>query len=106
MKIVFRILVLLTIAAGACTPKQDQKVETPAASQTAIRDVTYKVEGMTCGDCEKSICKGVKELSGIRTVEASHENSTARVVFDPSQINEEGIIAAIEKRGYKVVRDN
>jgi copper chaperone CopZ len=104
MKIIFCILVAITFVAGTCAPKQSQKVETPPASQTAIRDITYKVEGMTCDDCEMSIRKGVEELNGIKAVEANHEDSTTHVTFDPSSTNEEEIIAAIEKRGYKVVK--
>jgi len=102
MKIIFRTLVVLSVIAGACSPKQ--KVETPSASQTAIREVTYKVEGMTCDHCEESIKKGVEGLKGIDAVEANYEDSTTRVRFDPSGTGEEEIVAAIEKRGYKVVR--
>ena len=84
MRIIFCILVAVTFVAGACTPKQSQKVDAPAANQTAIRDITYKVEGMTCDDCEMSIRKGVEELNGIKAVEANHEDSTTHVAFDPS----------------------
>lgn len=105
MKIIFRTLAAVIFVAGtACTPKQSQKAETPPVSQTAIRDITYKVEGMTCDHCEMSIRKGVEELSGIRGVEANHEDSTTHVTFDPSVVSEEDIIAAIEKRGYHVVK--
>ncbi len=104
MKIIFRILVVVIFVAGACTPKQGQKVETPPVSQTAIRDITYKIEGMTCDHCEMSIRKGVEELNGIQAVEVNHEDSTAHVTFDPSGTSEKEIIAAIEKRGYQVVK--
>lgn len=104
MKIIFCTLVVLTFVAGGCTPKQGRQEKTPPVSQTTILEITYKVEGMTCDHCEMSIRKGVGELKGIRTVEANYEDSTARVAFDPSATDEEEIIAAIEKRGYQVIR--
>jgi copper chaperone CopZ len=106
MKIIFYILVSFIFVAGACTSKQSQKMDSPSASQTAIREITFKVGGMTCDDCEMSIRKGVEELNGIKTVEANHEDSTTHVAFDPSGTSEKEIIAAIEKRGYKVIQND
>jgi copper ion binding protein len=106
MKIIFYILVSFIFVAGACTPKQTKKEEIPSVSQTAIRDVTFKVGGMTCDDCEMSIRKGVGELNGIKTIEANHEDSTTHVAFDPSVTSEKEIIAAIEKRGYQVIQND
>jgi copper ion binding protein len=103
MKVIFCILVSVAFAAGACSSRQNPKAEETSVSLATVRDTTFKVEGMTCDDCEMSIEKGVKELKGIKLVEADHEDSTAHVAFDPSLTDREEIAKAIEKRGYKVV---
>ena len=104
MKRITFLLVLLAAFSFACnqtaSKKQPQQNE---AQSTANIEVTYHVEGMTCDDCEQSVQKGVNQLEGIKLVEANHEDSTTRVVFDPTKTDSKQIIAAIEKRGYKVV---
>lgn len=92
------IVFVLVISCG-----QKHVKESEAETPTAPVELVYQVEGMTCDHCEMSIQKGVNELKGITTVEANHEDSTVCVVFAPSKTSEKEIIAAIEKRGYKVV---
>lgn len=94
------LLLLLSIATVACTSKRTQ----PAAEQASQQiELVYHVEGMTCDHCEESIQKGVNQLEGISLVEANHEDSTTRVVFNPTKTNKEEIQKAIEKRGYSVL---
>ena len=94
------IVLLIAFVFAACSSKQKKK----AADEPVTKvELVYHVEGMTCDHCEMSIQKGVNELNGIITVEANYEDSTARVVFDPSQTDQKQIAQAIEKRGYKVV---
>lgn len=97
------ILLLAFVFTLAISCGQKQAKEPQAIQATAPVELVYQVEGMTCDHCEMSIQKGVNELKGITTVEADHEDSTTRVVFDPTKTSEKEIIAAIEKRGYKVV---
>lgn len=95
------LLVVISLFTLAC----DQKNSTTTPKQ-AVADVelVYHVEGMTCDHCEMSIQKGVNELEGIAEVEANHQDSTTRIVYNPSKTNPEKITAAIEKRGYHVVK--
>ncbi|MCW0482437.1 heavy-metal-associated domain-containing protein [Gaoshiqia sediminis] len=97
------ILLLAFIFTLAISCGQKQVKESEAITPTASVELVYRVEGMTCDHCEMSIQKGVNELKGISTVEANHEDSTTRVVFDPTKTSEKEIVSAIEKRGYKVV---
>lgn len=106
MKTIYYVLLLAVVVNGACTPKQKQETKAPVVEQAVTRQAAFKVGGMTCDHCEMSIRKGVEELNGIITVEANYEDSTTHVTFDPSRTGEEEIIAAIEKRGYEVIRDN
>jgi copper chaperone CopZ len=104
MKKITLLLMLLATITFACNQATTKKTETQTDVQTTANiEVVYHVEGMTCDECEKSIQKGVKELNGISLVEANHEDSTTKVIYNPAQTDAKQIIAAIEKRGYKVV---
>jgi len=95
------VLILLSLFTIACNPK-DQATKSEEATVDA--ELVYHVEGMTCDHCEMSIQKGVNELGGITEVEANHEDSTTRIVYNPAITDPEEIVAAIEKRGYHVVK--
>ena len=104
MKQITFLLMLLTVFTFACNQKTTKKEAPQTEIQPAANiEVVYHVEGMTCDDCEQSIQKGVNQLNGIKLVEANHEDSTTRVVYNPTQTDAKQIIAAIKKRGYKVV---
>ncbi len=99
------IFVLLTVFfSGACTQKTKLADSSTKSLVPVVKDTIFKVEGMSCEHCEMSITKGVLELTGIDSVKANHLDSTAFVRFDSSQTTPDEIIAAIEKRGYTVVR--
>ncbi len=99
MKQILLILVIATFSFACSSNKTKKAEELPV--QTV--EIVYQVEGMTCDHCEKSIHKGVNTLEGISEVVANHEDSTTRVVFDPSKTDKEQIAEAIQKRGYKVI---
>jgi copper chaperone CopZ len=97
MKQIF-LIVTLALSMSACTSKQVPK----QATAPVIVEVNLKVEGMTCDDCEASIAKGVNALSGIDSISANHEDSTAFVRFDSNKTNLKEISKAIEGRGFVV----
>lgn len=61
---------------------------------------TFDVEGMTCGGCEAGVKLKVKKLDGVTSVDASYDEGTAVVTYDPDKVTPEQIIAAIEQLGY------
>lgn len=93
-------IAFIIINLSACSPKQHSggKENTPEA----MVEVNLKIEGMTCDECEASIKKGVTELTGIDSINANFEDSTAFVRFDSSKTNLKEISEAIAKRGYEV----
>ena len=93
-------IAIIGIVIVACSPKQKptDKEKTPAT----LVEMNLKVEGMTCDHCEGSIRTGVMELTGIDSISANHEDSTAFVRFDPAKTNLKEISEAISKRGYEV----
>jgi copper chaperone len=67
-----------------------------------MKTVEYKVVGMTCGGCENSVKRVVKQLPGVQGVEASHVEKKVNVFYDDNQVNEGQIMNQIKKLGYEV----
>lgn len=106
-KIIYVLFFALILAAcGQQKPSESTAQESASVTKAEPVEVVFHVEGMTCDHCEESIQKGVNTLEGISLVEANHEDSTTKVVFDPSATDLQEIAAAIEKRGYKVRPNN
>ncbi len=61
---------------------------------------TFDIEGMTCGGCEAGVKLKVKKLDGVTSVDASYDDGTAVVTYDPEKVTPEQIIAAIGELGY------
>lgn len=61
----------------------------------------FRVEGMTCGGCETGVKLAVKKLDGVTSADASYEEGTATVTYDPGKVTPDEIVAAIEKLGYE-----
>ena len=91
----FTLLTAGLLAACGSAPKTQDKA--PVVVEAHLR-----VEGMHCDDCELSIAKGVKQLAGIDSISANHEDSTAFVRFDSNKTNLAEISKAIEERGFHI----
>ena len=61
---------------------------------------TYTVTGMTCGHCEMSVREEVSEVSGVSSVEVSHQTGTLTVTGEG--ISDDAVKAAVEEAGYAV----
>ena len=83
--------------AGSQSSQQKELADT-----LKFRRIVLQVEGMTCTGCETTISKTVGKLPGIKSVEASHLDSVAIIVFDTSMANVVVISESINGLGYKV----
>ncbi len=45
--------------------------------------------------------RALEGLEGVKKVEASFENKTVRVIYDPQKVTVERLIATIEDLGYR-----
>lgn len=68
-------------------------------------NITLKVEGMFCSNCELKIENKLLKLNGIFKVEASFNNQEVKVTYDKKIISQEEIEKTISKLDYKVVKD-
>ena len=83
---------LVAVATTAPLPAQEE------ASTLIVS--TFHVEGMTCGGCEVGVRRVVRKLEGVDDVEASYEDGSAVVTYEPDKVTTDDIIAAIADLGY------
>ena len=67
-----------------------------------VQRIHMAVTGMTCANCAAAIERNVRKLPGISTADVNLASEKLTVAFDPTLLNELGIIAKIEKTGYGV----
>jgi Cu+-exporting ATPase len=60
----------------------------------------FHISGMTCSACSAHVEKSVGKQQGVSLVSVNLLTETMDVTFDPGEINENQIIAAVEKSGY------
>ena len=65
--------------------------------------VTLKIEGMHCDGCAQTIRRLIERKPGVKTTTVSFEDGAARVLYDPAATDENRLIAAVEKPGFRVV---
>lgn len=63
---------------------------------------TITVEGMNCGHCVKAVQQALEGVKGVEI--ESVEIGTARISYDPDEVDRESIVAAIQEGGYTVVQ--
>ncbi len=65
-----------------------------------MESTEFKIEGMTCSGCVRSVTKAIERVPGVASVEVSLENGLARVSFDGLVANRNLIRKAIVDAGY------
>lgn len=66
-----------------------------------MKNVTLKVEGMSCGHCVNSIEGALKTIGVSGKVDLSE--GTVAVAYDENQLTLDAIKGAIEEQGYDIV---
>jgi len=69
-------------------------------SEDAIKQITLKVEGMTCASCPATVKAALKRLPGVINVNVSFKEAKATVTYHEAKVNIEQMIKAIENAGY------
>lgn len=83
-------------------PKAESKILIIESSN--VTEANFDIEGMTCQGCEEHIKNAVAQLRGYIEATANHETGKATVKFDKSKNTIEDIVTAINKTGYKVIK--
>lgn len=61
----------------------------------------FKVEGMDCGGCVKSVTRMLTGVAGVANVNVSLEAANAAVEFDPAKTSLAELKRAVERAGFK-----
>jgi copper chaperone CopZ len=67
-----------------------------------VKNIILPVTGMTCTNCATTIESNVRKLPGVNLANVNLANEKLTVAFDPTQLNEHGIIARVECIGYGI----
>jgi copper chaperone CopZ len=62
--------------------------------------VTLAVEGMKCGACERHVRVALKAAPGVQEASVSLPDGLATVLYDPSRLTPDYLIAAVRQSGY------
>lgn len=66
-----------------------------------MEKVEFKVEGMHCGGCVKSVTRMLDGVAGVSSVDVSLEEAKAAVEFDPARTNLPELKQAVIRAGFK-----
>ncbi len=80
---------LLLVSAGSVLSAEDN-----------LKQVTLKVDGMTCVSCPATIKAALKRLPGVVKAEVSYKEEKATVMYQDGKVTVEQMIKTIEDLGY------
>ncbi len=66
-----------------------------------MKSVTFKIQGMHCGGCARTIQALLERATGVKSATVTFESGEARVIFDPVLIDAQRLVALIEQPGYQ-----
>ncbi|GLC28884.1 heavy metal translocating P-type ATPase [Clostridium omnivorum] len=66
---------------------------------------TFKIEGMTCAACAKTIERVTKKLDGVTESNVNFATEKLSISYEPSKVRVADIKKVIEKAGYKALED-
>ncbi|GGJ16922.1 heavy-metal-associated domain-containing protein [Streptomyces brasiliensis] len=73
------------------------QIDTPGTVTTV-----YKVSGMSCGHCERSVSGELSEVPGVSSVTAVASTGEVTVV-SAAPLDEEAVRAAVDEAGFELV---
>ena len=68
-----------------------------------MKTAIFKIEGMNCDACANTIKSLVEKEPGVRMASVSFSERQARVLYDPQAVQEDRLVDAIQKPGFRVV---
>ncbi len=67
-----------------------------------IKNITLPITGMTCAHCAATIERHIGKMPGVNVANVNLATEKLTVAFDPTQLDEHGIIARVGQIGYGV----
>ena len=91
-------VVLSALALKRWQPRRDRR----ATRRRRWKQLSFKVEGMTCGGCVASVKRVLEALPGVAASTVTLDPARASVDYDPSRVNAEAFYDAVRNAGYDV----
>jgi copper chaperone CopZ len=67
---------------------------------TDIRDIAYRVEGLTCEHCRVAVTAAVAAVAGVEAVDV--DLASGRMLVAGRQVDTAAVVAAVTAEGYEV----
>lgn len=67
-----------------------------------MKTATLTIEGMHCDGCASNIKTLIERQPGVQMATVSFADRRARILYDPTAIDETRLVGAIEKPGFRV----
>ena len=74
-------------------------------NQVKKEKAVIKISGMTCASCVLTIEKSLGKVDGVKNVNVNFASEKALVEFDPQKTSLKELEQAIEKTGYRVIKE-
>lgn len=68
------------------------------------QETVLSVPDICCAGCARKINDALESLAGVELVAVDAEAKTVQLRYDPAQVSNERIDAAVEEAGYAVAR--
>jgi mercuric ion transport protein len=73
-----------------------------SVEKSNIRQVEFKISGMTCQSCTEHVNHALDGVPGVLEHTTSYEQGTSLVQFDVTKVNEKALVDAVDATGYTV----
>jgi P-type Cu+ transporter len=70
--------------------------------KTLQRELLIPVRGMTCANCAVTIERTLRKTEGVQDASVNYASERATVLFDPTEMSEDRLVARISDAGYGV----
>ena len=72
------------------------------AKSFIMEKTLIKIEGMSCGHCERSVWNILNEIKGVTNAEVLLNQSKAEITYDPEIISKEDIVKKFNENGIYI----
>ena len=69
------------------------------------KQLTLRVDGMTCASCVVHVENALKEVPGVSLAQVNLATETATVAYDPEEASAQELMEAVDDAGYSAVAD-
>ena len=67
-----------------------------------MKTIHWKIEGMRCGACARTIEARLAREPGVRRAEVAYPAGTARILVEPQFARLDALVGLLEQAGYRI----